>query len=77
MTDKMTRENFISFFAPIWELRLDLEDGLVEELKEWRDEFREMDEHENFNWLAEAVNESLESYGYPTFPIDLRNESAK
>lgn len=74
MTNKMTREEFVSFFAPIWAFRLDLEDALGEELKEWREELRDMDKDADYRWLAEAVNESLENYGYPTFPIDMEDE---
>lgn len=66
----MTREEFASFFGPIWSFRHDLEDGLTEELKEWREEFRDMDKDDDYTWLAESVNESLENYGYPTMPLD-------
>lgn len=71
---KMTREEFVSFFGPVWAFRLDLEDSLGEELKEWRDELREMGPDEDYLWLAEAVNESLENYGYPTMPIDMEDD---
>lgn len=37
----MNRQEFISFFGPIWLFRHDLEDGLTQELKEWRDEFKD------------------------------------
>lgn len=61
----MNRQRFISFFSPIWALRFDLEDALAQELKEWRDEFKEMDPTDDYTNLAECVNESLENYGYP------------
>ena len=67
----MTRQEFISFFSPIWSFRFDLEDGLTQELKEWRDEFKEMEPEDDYSNLAECVNESLESYGYPTMPLDV------
>jgi hypothetical protein len=65
----MTRQDFISFFAPIWSFRHDLEDGLTEELKEWRDELKDMDQEDDYTDLAQCVNESLENYGYPTMPL--------
>ena len=67
----MTRQDFISFFSPIWSFRLDLEDGLFQELKEWRDEFKEMSPDDDYIDLAESVNDSLDSYGYPTMPLDV------
>jgi hypothetical protein len=67
----MTRQGFISFFSPIWAFRFDLEDGLVQELKEWRDEFKEMSPEDNYTDLAESVNDSLDNYGYPTMPLDI------
>lgn len=67
----MKRQEFVSFFAPIWSFRHDLEDALTEELKEWRDEFKDMDKDDDFTSLAECVNESLENYGYPTMPLDI------
>jgi hypothetical protein len=69
----MTREEFVSFFAPIWAFRFDLEDALTQELKEWRDELKDMSPDDDYTNLAECVNESLENYGYPTMPIEMED----
>lgn len=67
----MTREEFASFLGPIWSFRSDLEDALVQELREWVEEFREMRPEDDYSDLAESVNESLENYGYPTMPLEM------
>lgn len=66
----MTRENFVSFFGPIWAFRHDLEDDLGMEIREWRDELKSMRPDDDYLCLAQAVNESLENYGYPTIPFE-------
>lgn len=67
----MTRQEFVSFFSPIWAFRFDLEDALFQELNERYNEFKEMEPEDDYTNLAECVNESLESYEYPTMPLDV------
>lgn len=66
----MTRKDFISFFNTIWSFKLDLEDGLVQELNYIREDAKDMKSKDDYKDLAEDVNILLNEYGYPTIPLN-------